>query len=289
MSTVVIRLSSLGDIVLSASITQALAPVTYITDSKYREIVSHFPGVDTVCVPTEDPLPTTANKIVDLHSNWRSFWIRKRIKGPTHAIKRFDWLRRKRVWLKTKDVPPSVMMRYAAAAGVKTRALPWLSRNNVGSSLVICPTAQHRTKIWPMFKYIEIAQKWSGGVIVLGGPSERLFINQMVDAIGPKARGISELGFTQTILAMNDAKVAIGNDSGLTHLCRAFGIPTLVIMGPTTAQDGFWPHASSTAALPLYCRPCSRHGGPECPIGDHYCMENLTVSDVWQKLVALQP
>ena len=152
--------------------------------------------------------------------------------------------------------------------------------NNVGSSLVICPTAQHRTKIWPMFKYIEIAQKWSGGVIVLGGPSERLFINQMVDAIGPKARGISELGFTQTILAMNDAKVAIGNDSGLTHLCRAFGIPTLVIMGPTTAQDG-WPHASSTAALPLYCRPCSRHGGPECPIGD-LPHEELTVSDVWQ-------
>ena len=51
MSTVVIRLSSLGDIVLSASITQALAPVTYVTHSRYRELVKHFPSVDNVCVP----------------------------------------------------------------------------------------------------------------------------------------------------------------------------------------------------------------------------------------------
>ena len=122
--------------------------------------------------------------------------------------------------------------------------------------------------------FIEIAKKWSGNVVVLGGPSDRLTVSQMVDAIGSKARGVSETGFTKTLQAMNEAKMAIGNDSGLTHLCRAFGIPTLVVMGPTTSEDGFWPHGA-TAELPLYCRPCSRYGGDHCPIGDHFCMETV--------------
>ena len=286
MSTVVIRLSSLGDIVLSASITQALAPVTYVTHSRYRELVTHFPGVDNVCVPGEDPLPNSANRIVDLHANWKSFRIRRRIKGPRFVVKRYDLIRRKRVWLKSDALPPPVIERYAAAANVKANALPWLSRINSGSALIICPTAQHPTKVWPNTNFIEIAKKWSGNVVILGGPSDRLTVNRMVDAIGSKARGVSETGFTQTLQAMNEAKMAIGNDSGLTHLCRAFGIPTLVVMGPTTSEDGFWPHGA-TAELPLYCRPCSRYGGNHCPIGDHYCMEKLSVEMVWQKLMAI--
>ena len=286
MNTVVIRLSSLGDIVLSAAITQALAPVTYITSAPYRELVLQFPGVDSVCVPNEDPLPKQATRIIDLHANWRSFWIRQKIKGPTRRIKRYDLLRRQRVWFKTPKQPPSVIQRYAAAANVKASALPWLTKQGSGSALLICPTARHPTKVWPSERFIALAHKWTGPVILLGGPADRLLINRMVDAIGSKAQGIAETGFAKTLEAIHMAQVAVGLDSGLTHLCAAFGIPTLVVMGPTTAQDGFWPHATATSALPLYCRPCSRFGGQDCPIGDHYCMEHLSVEQVWQDLSA---
>ena len=288
MSTVIIRLSSLGDIVLSAAITQALAPVTYITSAPYKELVRQFPGVDAVCVPAEDPLPKSAHRIIDLHANWRSFWIRQNIKGPTRRIQRHDILRRTRVWFKNDEVPPSVLQRYATAAKVQPSALPWLSRSRSGETLLMCPTAKHATKQWPKEKFIALAQAWKGPVTLLGGPTDLPLINRMVDAIGPKAQGIAETGFAQTFEAMNTAQLAVGLDSGLTHLCTAFGIPTLVIMGPTTETDGFWPHASATVSLPLYCRPCSRFGGPVCPIGDHYCMERLSVPRVFNHLNSLR-
>ena len=49
MSTVVIRYSSLGDIVLTGTVTAALAPVTFITHPRYRPLAEALPGVVAVC------------------------------------------------------------------------------------------------------------------------------------------------------------------------------------------------------------------------------------------------
>ena len=94
-----------------------------------------------------------------------------------------------------------------------------------------------------------------------------------------------ENGFAGTIAAMGRGRKAIGSDSGLTHLAAAAGIPTVVLLGPTTVQDGFWSHALGTASVPLSCRPCSRFGGAICPIGDHACMEDLTADMAWRALL----
>lgn len=288
MNTVVVRFSSLGDIVLSAGITHALAPVTYVTSSAYRSLVETFPGVDSVCVPSEDPLPVKAKKIVDLHGNWRSFWICKQIQGTTHQLKRYDWLRRSRVWFKSKERPPSVLQRYAEAANVTPSQLPWLSRKSSGPCLLICPTTRHATKQWPFDRFVEIGKLWDGPVVLLGSADDKRVLNDMVDQIGSKATIVAEKGFSKTFDVLNNAAMAVGLDSGLSHLCTAFGIPTLVIMGPTTKHDGFWSHTKSTTSIPLYCRPCSRFGSGHCPIGDHQCMEKLTTKQVWQELQKLK-
>ena len=43
MTTVVIRFSSVGDIVLCASVTQQLAPVVFITKPRYRQLAAALP------------------------------------------------------------------------------------------------------------------------------------------------------------------------------------------------------------------------------------------------------
>lgn len=286
MNTVVIRMSSLGDIVLSASITHALAPVTYITKPQYREVVQSFQGVDVVCCPPEDPLPAEAKRIIDLHNNLASFAISRKIKGQRLRVQRHDWTRRSRVWFKGLP-PPSVISRYERVAKVKASPLPWITRSNTGDALLICPSSIHPTKVWSHKNIAAVAKMWNGPVIVLGSQKEQLKIRTLVDEIGSKAEAICEKGFKRTIQSMNRAAAAIGMDSGLTHLCAAYGIPTLVVMGPTHENDGFWPHANATISLPLYCRPCSRFGGEICPIGDHYCMVELSPEQVWNSLQSI--
>ena len=157
MKTMVIRFSSVGDIVLCGGITQALAPVIFITKPAYRSLAEALPGVVEVLCPPFDALPKTADKIVDLHGNWRSRQICLAVKGPVSRIKRYDVKRRFRVWFKQGDPPPSVLSRYAEAAEIPTPSPSWgLPRKGTNDTLAIIPFCRHATKEWPVMKFAEI-------------------------------------------------------------------------------------------------------------------------------------
>ena len=283
MSTVVVRYSSLGDIVLTGAVTAALAPVTFITHPRYRELAAVLPGVSAVCAGS-DPLPRSADAIVDLHASMRSKKTCLRIRGPVRRVKRYDLRRRARVSLKLGAPPPTVVQRYATAAGVGVAKAPWLSVDGPKNALMLCPGSAWATKAWSTERFSALGQRYPGPVIVLGGPDEAAMVHAIAEAIGPRARAIAERGFTQTLAALGHGVVAVAGDTGLMHLCAAAGIPVVGLFGPTTSADGFWSHRGTVIERDLPCRPCSRYGGPRCPIGDHLCMESITVDAVWQSV-----
>ena len=87
---------------------------------------------------------------------------------------------------------------------------------------------------------------------------------------------------------MPDWAEAVSPDNRQLELMQkalSAGIPVVGIFGPTTSADGFWCHAGEAVELPLPCRPCSRHGGPSCPFGDHRCMVDLDADRVWDAVV----
>ena len=282
MTTLVVRLSSLGDIVLAGSVTGALGDVTFVTHPRYRSLAALLPGVTEAIGFGEDPLPAQADRIIDLHASWRSRQICRRVRGPVRRVRRHDLRRRARVWLKSGAPPPPVVARYAEAAGVTPRSTPWLEWS-AGDALLLCPTAAHATKQWPLERYTALGRRWGGPVVVLGGPADTRAVRTVSDGIGSRAEAIAETGFRRTLEAVAGARAAVGGDTGLMHLCHTAGMPAVVLFGPTTRHDGFWPGATA-ASVPLACRPCSRHGGAACPIGDHRCMQALDVETVWSRL-----
>ena len=285
MTSMVIRFSSVGDIVLCGAVTEALAPVIFVTKPEYRTLAAALPGVSQVLCPPQDNLPRQVEKIIDLHSNWRSFQIRKKVRAPVYSVQRHDLKRRLRVWLKVGHPPPSVISRYAKAAGID-RVNPTWGEKKTGSNnaLALIPFCRHPTKEWPLAKYADLGKMYDGPVIILGGPQERKRMVPLLDAIGPKATALTATGFDEIIQAMGEIKVAVGGDTGLAHLCFAFQKPVITLMGPTTHDDGFWGHNPNTLSVDLPCRPCSRYGSQSCPIGDHLCMKSISVEEVWQKL-----
>ena len=90
MNPVVIRLSSLGDVVLTGAITKQLRAVTFITQPQYTDIARKLIGVQDVLTP-QDPLPNKASVIIDLQDNWKSKKIRRAIHGPTSIIHKPRW------------------------------------------------------------------------------------------------------------------------------------------------------------------------------------------------------
>ena len=286
MSTLLIRFSSLGDVVLCGAVTAALAPVCFLTRQAYAAIAAALPGVEQVLVWEQiqaghQQLPRRWDRIVDLHASPRSRRVCAGLSGPVQRVARYDLRRRLRVWLKLGAPPPPVVQRYAVAAGVQAAAAPWLLPRADGDALALVPGCSAPTKRWPAERFVELGRCWDGPVVVLGGPGEEQLVHDVARAVGPDALDVCERGFTRTMDTLRTCAAVVAGDTGLLHLAAAQGVRSIGLFGPTTSLDGFWDPAYGTAVeLPLPCRPCSRHGDTTCPVGDHLCLQGLTVEQV---------
>ena len=286
LPTLVARLSSLGDVVLAGSVTAALGDVVFLTKPRWAPVARRLRGVREVVGPG-DAIPAV-ERVVDLQASLSSWRAIRGVDAPATRVERHDLRRRVRVWWKVGAPPPPVIARYAAAAGVSPAAPPWVEVEGPGDALLLCIGAAWPTKRWPAARFIELGRSWQGPIIVLGGPADTATARTVAAGIGSRASVVAENGFQETLAALGRGARAVGGDTGLTHLCLAAGIPTVGVFGPTTPADGFWDWASPAVGLDLPCRPCSRHGGTQCPFGDHACLEDLPAQSVIDALEALQ-
>jgi ADP-heptose:LPS heptosyltransferase len=260
--TSLIRFSSLGDVVLAGAVASALGDVCFLTNPRYAGLVARFDGVRQVCT---DASRLPEGPVYDLHNNLRSRRVRARRRVKHHRFQRWQ-----QVALKRPRLVPSVLERYGTAAGVVPAEAPWVAIERTGGALGMAAGASVPTKVWPHFA--ALAKAWDGPVVSIGLPGEGVEGTQTV----------LESGFEATLEALGRCSVFVGGDTGLSHLAHACGIPTLVLFGPTGPLDGFWRGPSVSLQLP--CQPCSRHGRPVCPIGDHACLHDLPVEAVLRSL-----
>jgi heptosyltransferase-2 len=182
----VLRLSSLGDVVLTLPVVHALAArfpkarVDHWVKEEYADVVRFDPAIGHVRVlepdarRVEDLVSMSAeledcDLIVDLHGNLRTRILTFRQKMPvlrlrSHRVARERWVRAR--W--TRPAPlPHVLKRYAAVVrpiGVEPDGPPrlavgeeaeaWAEREwrdwNAGRQVVaLMPGARHATKRWP--------------------------------------------------------------------------------------------------------------------------------------------
>jgi len=109
--------------------------------------------------------------------------------------------------------------------------------------LAIAPVATWRGKQWRIENFVEIVRRLTGEgglfpgarVAVLGAANERDQALAVIEAV-PEAQRIDLVGAVDlpTLFAcLERCSFYIGNDSGLTHMAAAAGIPTLGLFGPT--------------------------------------------------------
>lgn len=149
-------------------------------------------------------------------------------------------------------------------------------------SIAIHPYASQANKVWPYIN--ELITKIHGlglKTIIIGQSEEQSEYPKETLNLTNKT-SIQEMA---SILAKCQALVS--TDSGPMHLSVAVSTPTLALFGPTTKEFGFYPTFNHTAVAEvknLDCRPCHIHGGNQCPLGHHKCMKDISVEMVLKKL-----
>jgi ADP-heptose:LPS heptosyltransferase len=143
---------------------------------------------------------------------------------------------------------------------------------------VIHPAAAFATKQWAADKFGHLAEDiMSKGlaVVAITTANEKYVIDEMNKNTATPVDAFADLTLPEITALLSQARVFIGNDSGIAHIAAAVKAPSVVIFGSSnTAHWRPWnPGISSSAAEVVMeemdCQPChgyfcEKFDEPEC-------------------------
>jgi len=309
MKILVIRFSSMGDIIYTTPVVRCLkkqlpgAQVHFLTKPAFKYIYDNNPYVDKLLLlkPTlgetiKELKVEQYDYIIDLHNNLRTALIKLNIRASSSTYKK----QRIRKWLSLKFnlklVPPVHLvdryMQAVAFLGVKNdngpidyyiksdyRLSSLLPESHQNGYMAFVIGATHFTKRMPNEKIINICRQIHQPVVLLGGSDVKANGEEIAAQAGNvyNACGITTLD--ESVFLVSKADSIIGFDTGLTHIAEAFNKPIASIWGGTAPELlGVQPYKVKevlVAGIDLPCRPCSKFGLDKCPLGHFKCMNDM--------------
>jgi heptosyltransferase-2 len=308
----VIRLSSLGDVLLTSPIIRALkqkypnSEIDFVVKKQYADVLKFNPNISNVIIYDRDSVDSFKNNsydiIIDLQNNFRS---RRLIKNHDTEVKRFHKPSLKKFLLvqfkinllkELKTVPQM----YAEAANVQLdeSGLELFIPDNIvpqiekGKNYIgLCPGSKHFTKCWPKEYFIELGKSLIAkgfNVAVIGGKDDSSTCAYVSDQIEGSSNLCNQNELFQTVTNIKQCRAVVCNDSGLMHVASAAGIPLVAIFGSTVKEFGFVPYHVTNFLFEnnsLSCRPCSHIGRSACPRKHFKCMMEISPNSVLEQLL----
>lgn len=277
MKFLIIRFSSIGDIVLTTPVIRCLkkkfpaSEVHYATKKAFRSIIEKNPYVDKVH-SLEGSTMALANKlrgenfdcIIDLHHNQRTLllkWLLGKKSFSFNKINLEKWLM---VTFKINRLPGKhIVDRYLETClplGVENDylGLDYFLSPEDEIQIHDLPTGFHQgyigwvtgakqnTKKFPISKIIHALQYINYPVILLGGKEDAPEAEKIISSLSAHAHSVynacGKYSLNQSASLIKQAKFIISNDTGLAHIAAAFKKPVISIWGNTIPEFGMSPY-----------------------------------------------
>lgn len=203
MKILILRFSSIGDIVLTTPVVRTVktqldkAEVHYATKAQYKDLFVANPYIDKMHYLGEslgDLIHALKQEkfdyVIDLHHNLRTLRVKRALGVPSFSYNKLNVEKWLKVNLKIDKLPPlHIVDRYMKTVeplGVRIDALgldyfipekdevptEWLPDGFRGEYVVYAIGAQHGTKKLPLEKMIELCDRINKPVVLLGGPED---------------------------------------------------------------------------------------------------------------------
>lgn len=312
MKILVVRFSSIGDIVLTFPVVRCLkeqlsnAEIHFLTKSAYSSLLSACPAIDKTHLlekELSEILPRLKQEkfdvVIDLHNNLRTHLLTRKLGVKTYRFPKLNIEKWLLTTFKINRLPDvHVVDRYFEAVkqlGVKNDGKnnqfyiaekDFIAAENYQlepkNFLAIAVGAQFATKRVPLNKWLEILSKVDVPVALLGGKEDREFAVQLCESLPQKklVNLCGELSLAGSASIVSQAKKVIANDTGLMHIAACFEVPIITIWGNTVPDLGMYAYkpqkdvtVSQFEVKDLSCRPCSKIGFQKCPKGHFKCMQ----------------
>ncbi len=300
----VIRFSSLGDVVLASCVIDPLKSMGYtpylLTFEPYGDVFEDDRRVFVIQTKREELFKeNTLKKLrgfdlyLDLHKNLRTVLLRLILGGDWRTYKKDTLRRRLAVYFESFRKPYSVVNAYLRAIGyedgkpkieVSEKRLGFWRERLGDDFLCVGPGARYTKKRYPHFDaLVELLVREGCKVVLVGDKRDRALTEgwNCINLCG-------ELSLVDTLAVIKLSRVFVGNDSGLLHMARAVGTKAVQIYGGTHPTFGFSLSKDEGQVLlkGLRCQPCDPHGKGECKWGTYECL-NIEPAVVKDKVLRL--
>ncbi|NTW52500.1 MAG: glycosyltransferase family 9 protein [Chlorobiaceae bacterium] len=315
-SILVVRLSSIGDIVLTTPLLEELrqafpqARIDYCTKAPFEPLLASNPVLSSVFTP-ESIGSRHYDLVVDLQNNTRSRALVQGLNaGDVRRYRKKNWKKLLLVRLKMNlygDGYRSVVDRYRGALDgivpsveAPCRIFPSAADHDFAVSaiggvqpvLAICFGANHFTKRYPAESFAAVISAVLASmpvrIILLGGKEDIAEGEKIMAGLTESDReqvrsmaGAATLMQSAALLAASD--LVLTNDTGLMHMASAFGKKIFLLFGSSVGEFGFLPWRTPYELFEtegLDCRPCSHIGRSSCPEGHFRCMRQISAQRV---------
>ena len=316
MKVLIVRFSSIGDIVLTTPIIRALKQqiknieVHYITKYAFTAVIEHNPNIDklyTVKSTLAEVVPQLKKEkydyIIDLHHNARTLKLKLALGIKSFSFNKLNWNKFLLVNFKINKLPQKhIVDRYfetIESIGVKndhkgldyyisesdqvdiSKILP-LNFSNGYNALVI--GGSYYTKRIPLNKLKEICNHSKLPLVLLGGKDDKTIAEQLNKEFSQKTINLcGALNLNQSASVLKQGQTVITSDTGLMHIAAAYKKDVISLWGNTIPEFGMGPYLAGKNSQifevkNLSCRPCSKLGYKKCPKGHFKCMNDMVIS-----------
>lgn len=322
MKILVLRFSSIGDIVLTSPVLRCIkqqvpgSEVHVATKAAFADLVRFNPHVDKVHVLGDDlgalipPLKAERfDLVVDLHHNLRTARIKRALGVAAYSFPKLNIAKWLLVNFKRDRMPRvHIVDRYLSTVerlGVKNDglgldlfipadryvAMASLPPSHQAGYTAVAIGAAHATKRLPPHRLLELLCSVQGPVVLIGGKEDQTVARMLTNEVGARifdATGRYDLLGSASLLSQ--ARNVIAHDSGAMHIACAFRKNVVSVWGNTVPLFGMGPYipqhperAHIAEVQGLGCRPCSKIGHDHCPQGHFRCMERQDLRWIAEK------
>jgi len=320
MRILIVRFSSIGDIVLTTPVIRCIknqvenAEIHYLTKGTFSQLLEPNPHIDKVHILKEDFIGLVKDLkkeqfdlIIDLHNNLRTHRLSLLLSVPYKRVDKENGIKLRMVYLKDRKLRNKhIVDRYLATCTslsvendntgldyffpegfqFNDDLLPASHRSNF---ICLAIGGQHATKQLPLARLHEICQMLTGPVIIIGGPEDRENGIELAKKSGNVLNMAGETSIAESAWLIQQSHAIITHDTGMMHIAAAMKKDIYSIWGNTVPEFGMTPYLPGANSMQfekkgLRCRPCSKIGFDKCPKGHFKCMEELDLVPLIDRL-----
>lgn len=322
MKILIVRFSSIGDIVLTSPVIRCIkeqkpeSEIHYLTKEKYQDVIKHNPNISKLWLLKRDYSQLISEMkyehfdyIIDLHSNLRTSILKRKIKALSFTFDKINFKKWLIVNFKINKLPNAhIVDRYfetlkhfdisndqkgldyyiSEPDKVNLSQLPNFATNS--KIIAVAVGATHFTKQIPKEKLIEIIKNIDAKFVLLGGKEDINKAKAIAGVIPEKCINLcGTLSINQSASVVQQADVVLTSDTGLMHIAAAFKKNIISLWGNTIPEFGMFPYLPGDKSFvfevkELRCRPCTKIGFNKCPKKHFKCMNDIDVASVVQKI-----